>query len=443
MKLIQALRIKNRFSMAIVGAGGKTTTLFHLAHQLETPVFVTTSTHLGLDQKKFADQHIVIQPGTDLRKQINDYPFKGIVLLTGPQTKDQRLAGLRKDQLAILNDISEQKNMSVLIEADGSRCLPLKAPAEHEPDIPEFVDCVLNVAGLSGIGRPFSPEIVHRYEQFEKLSNLRPGEVITTEALFNVLSHPDGGLKNIPEDARKICFLNQVDTQNPENIDSMAFSLTQSFDSVLVGHLLNCSPEQEILMVHEPVAGIILAAGGATRMGSTKVILDWKGKPLLCSVIENALEAGLSLIFVVLGSEKEKVKKAIHGYPVIIVENAEWEAGQGTSISAGVSHLPEKTGSAVFLLADQPQIPASLIKKLIRRHSETLRPIVCPKVGEKRANPVLFDNVTFSELRQLKGDAGGRQLFNRYPLEWVEWSDENILFDIDTKEDYLRLKKIE
>ena len=57
----------------------------------------------------------------------------------------------------------------------------------------------------------------------------------------------------------------------------------------------------------------------------------------------------------------------------------------------------------------------------------------------QRANPVLFDRNTFADLLQLQGDIGGRALFSRYPVAWLEWHDPAVLQDIDTPEDYRRL----
>jgi molybdenum cofactor cytidylyltransferase len=68
-----------------------------------------------------------------------------------------------------------------------------------------------------------------------------------------------------------------------------------------------------------------------------------------------------------------------------------------------------------------------------------MAPIIAPLIDGQRGNPVLFDRVTFSDLQQVRGDAGGRQLFSRYPVAWVDWHDSAVLLDIDTEEDYQRL----
>jgi len=94
----------------------------------------------------------------------------------------------------------------------------------------------------------------------------------------------------------------------------------------------------------------------------------------------------------------------------------------------------------VFLLVDQPQVTVSLLHALVSLHGETLAPVAAPKVGGQRANPVLFDRSTFPDLMAIRGDVGGRGLFSRYPVAWLNWPDEKLLQDIDTEEDYRRLQ---
>ena len=68
-------------------------------------------------------------------------------------------------------------------------------------------------------------------------------------------------------------------------------------------------------------------------------------------------------------------------------------------------------------------------------------PLIVPQIDGQRGNPVLFDRDTFSELKMLAGERGGRALFSRYRKEWVPWHDARMLLDIDTAEDYSRLLK--
>ncbi len=85
-------------------------------------------------------------------------------------------------------------------------------------------------------------------------------------------------------------------------------------------------------------------------------------------------------------------------------------------MQAGLHSLPPKTDAVIFLLADQPHVPAALVRALLEQHAQTGVPIIAPLIGEQRGNPVLFDRSTFPDLMSLHGDAGGRLVFSRYPI---------------------------
>ena len=149
MKLSQALRLSPSPCLALVGAGGKTTALFQLARELTPPVIVTATTHLHIDQVNLADFHRVVERVEDLSGV--DKRLRGVTLVTGPVAGD-RTTGLNDIILSRLREVCVLQNLPLLIEADGARQKPLKAPAEYEPVIPEFIDTVVVVAGMSGFG---------------------------------------------------------------------------------------------------------------------------------------------------------------------------------------------------------------------------------------------------------------------------------------------------
>ena len=324
----------------------------------------------------------------------------------------------------------------MLIEADGSRQHPLKAPATHEPPIPDFVETVGVVAGLSGLGRPLTEDYIHRSEIFARLSGLAPGETVTPEALVRVLTHPAGGLKNIPPQAQRFVLLNQADTSKLQSMGGkMAQDLLAAFDAVIVGSL-----ETLLIQTFERTAGIVLAAGEAKRFGRLKQLLDYQGQPFVRAVAKTALTAGLSPVMVVIGAQAEPVEAAVQDLPVTIVHNANWQTGQSSSIQAGLLRLPAQSGACIFLLADQPQVMPTVMQALTEAHTRTLAPILAPMVAGQRANPVLFDRLTFPDLMALNGDVGGRAIFGKYQVTYLPWHDEGLLLDVDTPEDLERLR---
>jgi molybdenum cofactor cytidylyltransferase len=162
------------------------------------------------------------------------------------------------------------------------------------------------------------------------------------------------------------------------------------------------------------VTAIILAAGASTRFGSPKQLLDWRGQPLLRHVITQTLAAPVSEIIVVLGAHYARIAPVVQGLPVVLARNQHWEAGLSGSVALGLRALRPPADAAIFLLADQPDISPALISQVIAAFAESRAPIVVPRAGEQRGNPVLFARSLFPELMQVRGDQGGRALMQRY-----------------------------
>ena len=327
-------------------------------------MLLAATTHLATDQLALADHHFTLLREADLDGLMDDLPA-GVLLFTGPPGDDGRTAGLPERLLERLRRLADLLSLPLLVEADGSRQLPLKAPAAHEPVIPGWVNTVVVVAGLSGLGKPLNHEWVHRPELFSRLANLDLDAPVTPEGLVRVLSHPQGGLKGIPHSARRVALLNQAGTPELQAVaQRLARPLLAEYAGVVVAVLpppdLRTGEDDRtgVIAVHERVAGVILAAGGAQRMGQPKQALIWRGQPLVRHVARAALEAGLDPVVVVTGSAADQVEAAVEGLPVQVVNNPEWQAGQSSSVKIGLQALPAETGAAVFLLADQPQTPA-------------------------------------------------------------------------------------
>jgi len=469
MNLSQVFRLSNSPVVAFVGAGGKTTAMFQLAREL-APALVATTTHLGAWQVSLADRHFIWYAGAPM-PEMESQLGAGVTLVTGPLEAD-RYRGLSPAQAETLRQLAGYHDLPLLIEADGARQKPLKAPAAHEPPIPGFVDTVVVVAGLSGLNRPLTDETIHRAEIFGKLADRQMGKLVTAEMLAAVLAHPDGGLKNIPAGARRIVLLNQADTPELQaQAGGISNSLLLSFDAVVIANLMPASsivhrPSSTIYAVHEPIAGVILAAGESSRFGKPKQLLDYHGQPFVRKVAQTALEAGLAAVIVVTGAHAELVEVALEGLSIVVIRNQEWSTGQSSSIKAGVSALTlplpfpplpspvgrgkgrvaegrvgigEGVGAAIFLLADQPQVTAHVIRALVERHATERAAIVAPLAADRRANPVLFDCNTFDDLLAITGDVGGRAIFSKYKVDYITWHDESLLFDVDTEDDYHKL----
>jgi molybdenum cofactor cytidylyltransferase len=133
------------------------------------------------------------------------------------------------------------------------------------------------------------------------------------------------------------------------------------------------------------------------------------------------------------------VEAAIRDLPIRVIRNQDWRTGQSSSIREGISHLTDNVGAAIFLLVDQPHVTTSILRALVERHAQDLPAVLAPFVLDRRANPVLFDRLTFPDLLNLEGDQGGRMIFSKFSPTYLDWLDERLLMDVDTPDDYRRL----
>jgi molybdenum cofactor cytidylyltransferase len=186
------------------------------------------------------------------------------------------------------------------------------------------------------------------------------------------------------------------------------------------------------------IAGIVLAAGGSTRMGRPKMLLPAPGGTLLSAAIEPLLEAGLDRVVVVLGNRAEEVRRSaqLPADPrLVFVVCADWAAGMASSLKRGLQACAD-ADAVVIALGDQPGVTAERIGMITAAFGPG-RDLVVPVHREIPAHPVLFGRSLFAELEALSGDVGAREVVRRHGHEAVRIEVES-LPDIDTEEDYRR-----
>jgi len=468
-QLREALGVGRGDVVSFVGAGGKTTTamrlMVELAEARQSVVFTTTTKIL--EPVLAGDERLVLSEQSETILKIvpellaqrlkvflavrrleetdpalhedPDYPFpvranklQGVA----PEMVDRLAAAL--PELVILN------------EADGAKHRCLKAPASHEPVVPASTTLLVPMASLRVLGKPLSDEHVFRPEMVAALSGTTFGEPVTVETVATVLTHPQGGLKGLPPQARVVPLLNQWEGETASEEAREVAELVlrhERIQRVLVASLRQADPVLDIIeakpLGRPKVAAIVLAAGASTRYGQPKQLLPVGGKTMLQHIVDIVLASPVDQTIVVLGHRAGQVEATLKDRPADIVTNEEWEAGLSTSVQAGLRAVRPDAQAALFVLADQPAIRPEIIAVLLERYQETRGGIVVPTYQGKRGNPVLFDRSLFTELMKVRDDQGGRQLIDMYGdrTARVEVSSEAVLIDVDTEEDYNRFKE--
>ena len=176
------------------------------------------------------------------------------------------------------------------------------------------------------------------------------------------------------------------------------------------------------------IAGVLLAAGGSSRLGRPKQLLRFGGSCLVSRVARGALDGGCDPLLVVLGAHADQVRSELERLPVEIVVNRNWAEGIASSIRCGIAKLkndPRPIRAAMLIACDQPLLDADVI----RRVASTFDGSVGCRVGCEYAGtigvPALFERSLFAKLGQLDGDRGAKRLLLEDPQSTrrIPWSD--------------------
>jgi probable selenium-dependent hydroxylase accessory protein YqeC len=194
-----------------VGAGGKTSTMFRLAREFKSfrkKVLVTTTTNIAFSETSQADCLVI-----DRSENISSLPRvePGTIVCLGNSTlgDQEKLKGIDREFV----DEIYQKHLFdyIVVEADGSKRRPIKAPAHYEPVIPKETTRVIGVIGLDALHKPITDEYVHRPGLFCALTGKKMGDTIDRECLIALVLSEAGLFKDTPQGCRRYVVFNKAD----------------------------------------------------------------------------------------------------------------------------------------------------------------------------------------------------------------------------------------
>ncbi len=190
------------------------------------------------------------------------------------------------------------------------------------------------------------------------------------------------------------------------------------------------------------IIGIVLAAGNSSRFGDkNKLLSNWDDNPLVWYATQTLANSVVDTIVVVVGYEADRVTRVIEEFNVQIVRNTEYEAGQATSVKRGLAVARDYgADAAIFSLGDMPKVSVASIDRLVAAYQADIGDALAAAYNGVRGNPVLFGARHFSELGDVSGDRGGRDiLLSDERSALVETDDPGVLLDVDSHRDLAKL----
>jgi CTP:molybdopterin cytidylyltransferase MocA len=189
------------------------------------------------------------------------------------------------------------------------------------------------------------------------------------------------------------------------------------------------------------VLGVVLAAGGSTRMGRPKQLAELAGRPLLARALAALDEAPVDRVLVALGGAAGEVLDRVElgRAEPLVVEG--WAAGMGHVLASTLAQAGGDWRAVVVLLGDQPLVPGRAVARVVEAWRAGAGPVVTATYGGRPGHPKLFDRRLLPDLLRLAGDAGARDLVAAHP-DWVhrvEVGDLGSDADVDVEADLERV----
>jgi molybdenum cofactor cytidylyltransferase len=175
-------------------------------------------------------------------------------------------------------------------------------------------------------------------------------------------------------------------------------------------------------------------------MGQPKQLLPLRNKPIIRHCLDNLIAAGIKDIVVVLGPRGDEMLNSIKETPIQIVFNRNPESEMAESVRIGLRAITENSAGIMVCLSDHPLISVETLENLMQCFLETPDKIIIPFYNEKRGHPTLFPKHIIKEIFE---GSTLRYIIQKDEsrLRLLDVQDEGVILDMDTKEDYERIRK--
>ena len=188
------------------------------------------------------------------------------------------------------------------------------------------------------------------------------------------------------------------------------------------------------------ITAVVMAGGKSRRMGQPKLLLEHRGKTLLANAIQRA-SCVTNQVLTVVGAYGDLYRREAECSGAIVVENPNWTEGLSSSLRTAVRNLEPEVEAILVILPDQPFVPTSHLRSLLKTHKKNGAPLVLSCYQGVRGAPAVIARPYFSALLELRGENGAKSLDRREkPVTAVKLENG---WDVDTMEDAKLLQDYE
>ncbi len=451
MKLQQALDVSQGDVVSFIGAGGTTSLLVGLGYELAEAgwrVLATTSTSLSQDQLELFPRALPYDSDArTISQALSDDRF---VLLYN-DIRRGRVTGPAVEWVPQLLDNVDSDVL--LVEADESDGLPFKAPLPTQPRIPLETSLVVPVASLEALGKPLDDEHVYNPQAMIDRYGFVLNSPVKSPWLAQVLRDEELGLKDVPQNARVVVFLNRTPERGylrgRARLIARLSLQSERIQAVALGSVRAAEPVHE---VQRALGAIILAADYTLEQKSRS---SWQNsKPVIAHVGEQLLRSRIDHIRVAAGVRSREVKAMLKplGLKVVRCRSAKPASRtaqsdpatssdllelQGATLSllkTGLKAMPSHVAAALVVQGDHVRLQPKVVYQLMTAYARGAGDLLIPRFRRSTGQPCLIGRRYWPEILSLKRNGRLKDVLDRHQdrLTYIDVDNDSVLPEGET-----------